>query len=101
MRKTMFAVGLATGYVLGARAGRERYESIARVARRAQGSQTVQSAAGVLWAKAGSVAGTAAGVAERKLPFAGRLHLADRLRAGARHDNGVQDLVDYHTRTPS
>lgn len=33
-------VGLATGYILGARAGRERYEQIARVARRVQSSPT-------------------------------------------------------------
>ncbi|WP_375490398.1 hypothetical protein [uncultured Jatrophihabitans sp.] len=37
----------AAGYVLGARAGQERYEQIVRVARRVAGSQTVQSVAGV------------------------------------------------------
>ena len=36
------------GYVLGARAGQERYEQIVRVARRVAGSQTVQSTAGVV-----------------------------------------------------
>lgn len=40
--------GLAVGYVLGARAGRDRYEDIVRLARRVAGSQTVQSTAGVL-----------------------------------------------------
>ena len=38
----------AAGYVLGARAGRERYEQIVRTARRVAGSQTVQSTAGVV-----------------------------------------------------
>lgn len=38
---------LAIGYVLGARAGRERYESIVRLTRRIVGSQTVQATAGV------------------------------------------------------
>jgi hypothetical protein len=38
----------ATGYVLGARAGRERYDQIVSVARRVAGSQTVQATAGVL-----------------------------------------------------
>lgn len=33
-------VGLATGYILGARAGKERYEQIARVARKIQSSPT-------------------------------------------------------------
>lgn len=38
----------AVGYTLGARAGRERYEDIVRLARRVAGSQTVQSTAGVV-----------------------------------------------------
>ena len=36
------------GYVLGARAGRERYDQIVSLARRVAGSQTVQATAGVL-----------------------------------------------------
>lgn len=39
------------GYVLGARAGRERYDQIVRLARRVGGSQTVQSTAGVVQAQ--------------------------------------------------
>jgi hypothetical protein len=46
----------AAGYVLGARAGRERYEQIVRVARRVAGSQTVQATAGVLQGQLDSVA---------------------------------------------
>lgn len=49
--KLSFLVGAAAGYVLGARAGRERYETIVRVGRRVAGSQTVQSAAGVFHAQ--------------------------------------------------
>lgn len=49
--KLSFLIGAAAGYVLGARAGRERYETIVRMARRFAGSQTVQSAAGVLQAQ--------------------------------------------------
>ena len=41
----------AAGYVLGARAGRDRYDQIVRVARRVVGSQTVQATAGVLQAQ--------------------------------------------------
>lgn len=41
----------AAGYTLGARAGRERYETIVRLARRFAGSQTVQSTAGVVQAQ--------------------------------------------------
>ncbi len=38
----------AIGYTLGAKAGRDRYEDIVRIARRVQGSQTVQATAGVV-----------------------------------------------------
>jgi hypothetical protein len=48
--KLSLLVGAAIGYVLGARAGRERYEAIVRVARKIAGSQTVQATAGVLQA---------------------------------------------------
>ena len=41
----------AVGYVLGSRAGRDRYEQIVAVARRVAGSQTVQATAGVLQAQ--------------------------------------------------
>ena len=41
-------IGVAIGYVLGTKAGRERYEAIVRLTRRVAGSQTVQSTAGVL-----------------------------------------------------
>lgn len=43
--KPSLVVGFAAGYVLGARAGRERYEQIASSARRFAGNPTVQSAA--------------------------------------------------------
>ena len=49
--KLSFLIGAAAGYVLGARAGRERYEAIVRVGRRVAGSQTIQSAAGVFQAQ--------------------------------------------------
>ena len=61
-----FLFGIAVGYVLGSRAGRERYEDIVAMARRVAGSQTVQATAGVLQAQAagrpsGPRAGSAAG----------------------------------------
>ena len=43
--KPSFVLGFAAGYVLGSRAGRERYEQIADGARRFAGNPTVQSAA--------------------------------------------------------
>lgn len=48
MRRIIFTIGLAAGYVLGSRAGRSRYEQIARAAQRLRTSQRVQSVAGVV-----------------------------------------------------
>lgn len=42
-----FLAGMATGYVLGARAGRQRYEQIMRNYRRFADHPAVQGAAGV------------------------------------------------------
>ncbi len=50
-----FVVGFAVGYILGARAGRERYEQIARLARAAKGSPAIQGAAGFVVAKATNI----------------------------------------------
>lgn len=46
-----FVLGAAAGYVLGARAGRERYEQLARTYRRVADHPAVQGAAGVAKAK--------------------------------------------------
>lgn len=57
--KAMFVAGLATGYVLGTRAGRERYETIRRAGQRVVENPSVQEAAGVLQAQASDYAGSA------------------------------------------
>jgi hypothetical protein len=54
-----FLTGAAIGYVLGTRAGRDRYEQIMRLSRRVSENPTVQEAAGILRARAGEFAGTA------------------------------------------
>jgi hypothetical protein len=46
-----FLLGAAVGYVLGARAGRERYEQLARTYRRVADHPAVQGAAGIAKAK--------------------------------------------------
>ena len=50
-----FVLGAATGYVLGARAGHERYEQIVDLCRRVTEHPSVQEAAGVARAKANEV----------------------------------------------
>ena len=46
-----FLLGAAVGYVLGARAGHERYELLRRTYQRISGHPTVQGAAGVVRAR--------------------------------------------------
>jgi hypothetical protein len=51
-----FLAGLAVGFVLGARAGRERYEQIKRATRRVTDSPAAQQAAGAVQAQAANLA---------------------------------------------
>jgi hypothetical protein len=46
MKKLVFLVGVAVGYVLGSRAGRERYEQIKTGATKVAQNPTVQDAVG-------------------------------------------------------
>ena len=50
--KLIFATGVGVGYVLGTRAGRERFDQIIAQARKTWESPTVQEAAGVIQAQA-------------------------------------------------
>ncbi len=54
-----FLSGVAAGFVIGARAGRERYEQIKRLARTAADNPAVQQAAGALQAQAAGLANNA------------------------------------------
>jgi hypothetical protein len=57
--RATFVAGLAAGFVLGARAGRERYEQMKKLARRAADNPAVQQAAGAATAQAAGLAKTA------------------------------------------
>ncbi|GAA2870345.1 YtxH domain-containing protein [Streptosporangium fragile] len=71
--RLMFGVGLAIGYILGSRAGRERYEQIKRMAQRVSDNPSVQEAAGLVGAKVSQATGVArtkvSDVAKHRLPF--------------------------------
>jgi hypothetical protein len=54
-----FLSGVAAGFVIGARAGRERYEQIMKLARTAADNPAVQQAAGALQAQAAGLANNA------------------------------------------
>jgi len=52
----VFIISVAVGFVLGARAGRERYEQLANLTRKAKDSPAVQQAAGAVQAQAAGLA---------------------------------------------
>lgn len=58
--KAMFAAGVAAGFILGARAGRERYDQLVNVSKRVAGHPAVQKATGTVQAKTADLAKTAA-----------------------------------------
>ncbi|MGH3155736.1 MAG: hypothetical protein ACRDNF_04030 [Streptosporangiaceae bacterium] len=57
--RVTFVAGLAAGFVMGTRAGRERYEQMKKVARRAADNPAVQQAAGAAAAQAAGLAKSA------------------------------------------
>ncbi|HZG96155.1 MAG TPA: hypothetical protein VEZ46_15740 [Mycobacteriales bacterium] len=57
--KATFVMGLGTGYVLGSRAGRNRYEQISRLASSVWQKPMVQGATGTVTQQAGSLLGAA------------------------------------------
>src|ERR1039457_6158431 len=57
--RVAFFAGLAAGFVIGARAGRERYEQLKKLARKAADSPAVQQAAGAAQAQAAGLARSA------------------------------------------
>jgi FAD/FMN-containing dehydrogenase len=79
--RLVFFTGLGIGFVLGARAGRERYEQLRKLARKAADSPAVQQAAAALQAQAASYAKSAGG------KVAGRAGAARAKVGGALHDH--------------
>lgn len=63
-----FVAGLAVGYVLGAKAGRTRYEQIARAARRIAENPAVQETAGLVGAQVSNAGKTVYDRVSEKLP---------------------------------
>jgi|SRR5579863_441001 len=79
--RIVFFTGLGIGFVLGARAGRERYEQLRKLARKFADSPAVQQAAGALQAQAAGYAKAAGG------KVAGRAGAARAKVGGALHDH--------------
>lgn len=71
MKLIPFLLGAGVGYVLGARAGRERYEQISRAYRQVADHPSVQGAAGVARAKAGEAVQTGVALAKERVAPSG------------------------------
>ncbi|MEV8635818.1 YtxH domain-containing protein [Streptosporangium sp. NPDC051023] len=99
--RLMFGVGLAVGYVLGSRAGRERYEQLKRMAHRVSDSPAVQEAAGLVGARVSQVTDVAktkvTHVARNRLPF---LQSHDDWQADKHDETGTGWPEDERAVTP-
>jgi hypothetical protein len=89
----VFMAGVGVGFVLGARAGRERYEQLAKLARKAADSPAVQQAAGAIHAQATGLATSARSKLAEQLPklagaTRGRVDTVRNDRGAARVANG-------------
>ena len=84
--RATFITGLAVGFVLGARAGRERYEQMKTLARRATDNPAVQQAAGAAAAQATGLAKTATSKVQQRAPG-----LADTARKASERLPGWRD----------
>jgi hypothetical protein len=76
----VFIIGVGVGFVLGARAGRERYEQLQKLARKAAASPAVRQARTTMQAQAADLAKMARG------KLAVRAETARAKMGGALHD---------------
>lgn len=79
--KLTFVVGLAIGYVLGTKAGRERYEKMVKSARRLSENPAVRNAAETAAQTGREVAGRAYHVVSEKVGDRMPEPVAERVRA--------------------
>jgi hypothetical protein len=63
-----FAAGFAAGFVVGTRAGREKYDQMVKLAKTAAEHPAVQQAAGVVQAQATGIAQKVGGQLQEKVP---------------------------------
>jgi hypothetical protein len=84
--RATFITGLAVGFILGTRAGRERYEQMKTLARRATDNPAVQQAAGAAAAQASGLAKTATNKVQQRAPG-----LADTARKASERLPGWRD----------
>src|SRR5262245_38923260 len=100
-----FVAGLAVGYVLGAQAGRERYEQLKQLARKAAESPAMQQTAGALQAQATATAKSAkdkatTSVRNRASKVTNRTPAAGRTGGGKRKSGSSRTNVSGNGEMP-
>jgi hypothetical protein len=90
MNRMAFVAGFAAGYVVGTRAGREKYDQIVKFARQTAEHPAVQQAAGVVQAQATGLAQKVGGQIQEKVPQMAHnaAHSVGGHIGGIRHKNG-------------
>src|SRR5438876_7914887 len=92
----VFIIGVGVGFVLGARAGRERYEQLAKLTRKAKDSPAVQQAAGAVQAQAAGLVKTTKGKLADRMP---KLTETARSKAAAARSKVETTLNDHRSGT--
>jgi hypothetical protein len=87
MRSKSFLAGLAAGYVLGTRAGRERYDQMVAAAKRIMDSPTAREAGGVVQAQAVKLYGHGKDASSK---------LAERVRHRGDRDSSPEAVNHQH-----
>jgi hypothetical protein len=95
--KAAFIVGTGLGYVLGTRAGRQRFETIAALGRRAWQNPRVQSAVSDLEGRAADLARTEAAALKDRVT--GTVKSAVGSSRGGRSSTDTLSIDDYTTGT--
>jgi hypothetical protein len=94
----MFVGGLAVGYLLGSRAGRERYDQIVAAARKFWESPTVQEAAGVVQEQATKLYSQGKDAVTNAVHRNGRDARSPSTSPSALADADEEDAWDTHVR---
>jgi hypothetical protein len=100
-----FLGGLAVGFVVGARAGRERYEQMKKLARAAADSPAVQQAAGAVQAQAAELVKSAThkvvGEVHQRAPKLAGAAAGRVPRRRRRSDDNGADAAEQHPFAPA
>ncbi|MFC9744759.1 YtxH domain-containing protein [Streptomyces niveus] len=97
MRRLTFIAGLAVGYVLGTRAGRERYEQLKKSATRISQNPAVRNAAETAALSGREYAGKAYHSVSDKVGDKVPGSVADRVRSLRSRNNGEDDWGTTNT----